>query len=101
MLFSAVDYRLRELAKKMKGEEGSNEGRSVTDAENSEAGGCIKPSIDEDESNSGGNVVEHEEHENKSTSSSPKDTEEHNLQERSGGCFNTIREHANLEDLSN
>lgn len=99
MLFSAVDYRLRELAKKIKGEEVSSEGCSV--AENTETGGCIKPSIDEDESNSGGNVVEHEEHENRSTSSSPKDIEGHNLQERSGGCFSTIREHANLEDFSN
>ena len=85
----------------MKGEEASSEGCSVAGAENTEAGGCIKPSIDEDESNSGGNVVEHEEHENKSTSSSSKDIEGHNLQERSGGCFSTIREHANLEDLSN
>lgn len=82
----------------MKGEEVSNEGHSVTGAENTEAGGCIKPSIDEDESDSGGNVVEHE---SKNTSNSPKDIEGHNLQERSGGCFSTIREHTNLEDLSN
>lgn len=81
----------------MKGEEVSSEGRSVTDAESSETGGCIKPAIEEDESNSGGNVVEHE---NKSTSSGPKDIEGHDLQ-GSGGCFSTIREHANLEDLSN